>query len=95
LDALPDENNPDPSDLLADDDVHDNLDFWLDQLNPKQRDVVERRFGLRGHKTCTLEEVGREIGVTRERVRQIQMDALRRLREILESEGFSHDALLR
>ncbi|HSH29811.1 MAG TPA: RNA polymerase sigma factor RpoS, partial [Thiohalobacter sp.] len=46
LDALPDENNPDPSDLLADDDVHDNLDFWLDQLNPKQRDVVERRFGL-------------------------------------------------
>ena len=95
LDALPDENNPDPSDLLADDDVHDNLDFWLEQLNPKQRDVVERRFGLHGHKTCTLEEVGREIGVTRERVRQIQMDALRRLREILESEGFSHDALLR
>ena len=95
LDALPDENNPDPSDLLADDDVHDNLDFWLDQLNAKQRGVVERRFGLHGHKSCTLEEVGREIGVTRERVRQIQMDALKRLREILESEGFSHDALLR
>lgn len=95
LDAIPDENNPDPSDLLAEDDVQSNLDDWLDQLNDKQRDVVERRFGLHGKKTCTLEEVGQEIGVTRERVRQIQMDALKRLREILEREGYSEEALLR
>ncbi|MFN2309793.1 MAG: RNA polymerase sigma factor RpoS [Gammaproteobacteria bacterium] len=93
LDSIPDENNPDPSDLLADDDVYANLELWLAQLNAKQRDVVERRFGLHGHKVSTLEEVGNEIGVTRERVRQIQMDALRRLREILESEGFSSDTL--
>ncbi|MFA7388538.1 MAG: RNA polymerase sigma factor RpoS [Thiohalobacteraceae bacterium] len=95
LDAIPDENNPDPSELLADDDVYSNLEFWLSQLNEKQRDVVERRFGLHGHKISTLEEVGNEIGVTRERVRQIQMDALKRLREILEGEGFSSDALFR
>ena len=95
LDAIPDENNPDPSELLADDDVYSNLEFWLSQLNDKQRDVVERRFGLHGHKISTLEEVGNEIGVTRERVRQIQMDALKRLREILEGEGFSSDALFR
>ena len=95
LDAIPDENNPDPSDILADDDVYANLELWLDQLNAKQRDVVERRFGLHGHKICTLEEVGNEIGVTRERVRQIQMDALKRLREILEAEGFSPEALFR
>jgi len=95
LDAIPDENNPDPSELLADDDVYANLELWLDQLNAKQRDVVERRFGLHGHKICTLEEVGNEIGVTRERVRQIQMDALKRLREILEAEGFSPEALFR
>ena len=95
LDAIPDENNPDPSELLADDDVYSNLELWLTQLNDKQRDVVERRFGLHGHKISTLEEVGNEIGVTRERVRQIQMDALKRLREILESEGFSSDALFR
>ena len=95
LDAIPDENNPDPSELLADDDVYANLELWLTQLNDKQRDVVERRFGLHGHKISTLEEVGNEIGVTRERVRQIQMDALKRLREILENEGFSSDALFR
>lgn len=95
LDAIPDENNPDPSELLADDDVYANLELWLEQLNEKQRDVVERRFGLHGHKISTLEEVGNEIGVTRERVRQIQMDALKRLREILEHEGFSSDALFR
>jgi RNA polymerase nonessential primary-like sigma factor len=93
LDAIPDESNPDPSDLLQDEDVLANLETWIAQLSDKQREVVERRFGLHGYKISTLEEVGNEIGVTRERVRQIQMDALKRLREILESEGFSSDAL--
>ena len=93
IDAIPDENNPDPSDLLQDADVLTNLEIWITQLSEKQREVVERRFGLHGYKISTLEEVGKEIGVTRERVRQIQMDALKRLREILESEGFSSDAL--
>ncbi|HEY3488170.1 MAG TPA: sigma factor-like helix-turn-helix DNA-binding protein, partial [Gammaproteobacteria bacterium] len=51
------------------------------------------RFGLHGHERCTLEEVGNELGVTRERARQIQMEALRRLRRILESKGFSPDLL--
>ena len=93
LDAIPDESNPDPSDVLQDEDVLANLEAWIAQLSDKQREVVERRFGLHGYKISTLEEVGNEIGVTRERVRQIQMDALKRLREILESEGFSSDAL--
>ncbi len=95
LDAIPDENNPDPSLLLQDENVHRNLEAWLAKLNDKQREVVERRFGLHGYERSTLEEVGHEIGVTRERVRQIQMDALRRLREILEAEGFSEDTLLK
>jgi RNA polymerase nonessential primary-like sigma factor len=93
IDAIPDESNPDPSDLLQDEDVLANLEDWIAQLSDKQREVVERRFGLHGYKISTLEEVGNEIGVTRERVRQIQMDALKRLREILESEGFSSDTL--
>ncbi|HRC73431.1 MAG TPA: RNA polymerase sigma factor RpoS [Candidatus Competibacter sp.] len=93
LDAIPDDNNPDPSQLLQDSDLNEKLDLWLDQLNDKQRIVVKRRFGLGGQEKATLEQVGNEIGVTRERVRQIQIDALRRLRKILETEGFSQDFL--
>ena len=93
LDAIPDDNNPDPSQLLQDTDLNEKLELWLDQLNDKQRIVVKRRFGLGGQEKATLEQVGNEIGVTRERVRQIQIDALRRLRKILETEGFSQDFL--
>jgi RNA polymerase nonessential primary-like sigma factor len=93
LDAIPDENNVDPSDLLQDDDMRGNIESWLGQLTDKQREVVERRFGLHGHDVSTLEEVGNQIGVTRERVRQIQIEALKRLREIMESQGFTQDAL--
>ncbi|MBD3669264.1 MAG: RNA polymerase sigma factor RpoS [Gammaproteobacteria bacterium] len=94
LDSIPDENIIDPAQMLQDDDVKHHIEDWLNQLNEKQREVVERRFGLNGYDIATLEEVGNEIGVTRERVRQIQIEALRRLREILESEGYSEDALL-
>jgi len=89
LDSIPDEHNTDPSVLLQDNDVQEHIDLWLSKLNEKQRAVVERRFGLHGREIATLEEVGNELGVTRERVRQIQIEALRRLREILEREGFS------
>jgi len=95
LDAIPDESILDPTTLLADEDVQSHIGDWLDQLTDKQREVVERRFGLRGYDSATLEEVGNEIGVTRERVRQIQMDALRRLREILERQGYSVDTLFK
>ncbi len=91
LDIIPDDNNPDPSSILQDESVIEHLDEWLDQLEVKQRDVVVRRFGLRNHPRGTLEEVGLELGVTRERVRQIQMDALRKLRRILEHSGYSRD----
>ena len=93
LDTIPDEHNPDPATLLQDNDMQRHIDTWLAQLNEKQRAVVEQRFGLHGKEIATLEEVGNEIGVTRERVRQIQIEALRRLRYILEREGFSVDSL--
>lgn len=95
LDAIPDESNIDPVALLQDDDVKENIENWLSQLTEKQREVVTRRFGLHGYDVSTLEEVGSSIGVTRERVRQIQIEALRKLREILEKEGFSVDALIK
>ncbi|HEX2666843.1 MAG TPA: RNA polymerase sigma factor RpoS, partial [Gammaproteobacteria bacterium] len=87
LDAIPDENNTDPSRLLQDADMQTIIEKWLSRLNDKQRQVVEQRFGLNGQEKGTLEDVGNTIGVTRERVRQIQMDALKRLRQILEAEG--------
>ena len=95
LDTLPDHSARDPTEALQEEDVHSNLEDSLSQLSDKQRAVVERRFGLHGHQVSTLEEVGKEIGVTRERVRQIQMDALKKLKRILEQEGFSVDALLK
>ena len=94
LDVIPDENNTDPSSILQDESVMEHLDEWLDELDEKQRDVVVRRFGLRNYPRGTLEEVGSELGVTRERVRQIQMDALRKLRRILEQSGYSRDNII-
>ncbi len=95
LDLLPDESSLEPATMLQIEGVHAHIEAWLEELDGKQRAVVIRRFGLCGHDRATLEEVGAELGVTRERVRQIQMDALRRLRRILESRGFSEDCLLK
>jgi RNA polymerase nonessential primary-like sigma factor len=93
VDTIADTVASDPSELLQDRDMNDTVALWLDQLNEKQREVVARRFGLRGYESSTLEEVGQEIGLTRERVRQIQVEALKRLRRIMESHGFSADSL--
>ena len=95
LDTIPDVQSEDPTETLQSEGLTANLDEWLDKLNDKQREVVERRFGLHGYENATLEQVANELGVTRERVRQIQMDALKRLRGILEKDGFSVDALFK
>ena len=93
LDTISDDKESDPAELLQDLDLNDSLDRWLGELSEKQREVVARRFGLRGYETSTLEEVGKEIGLTRERVRQIQVEALKRLRSILEKQGLSGESL--
>ena len=93
LDTIADHNALNPSQILQNDDLSDSIDHWLDELSDKQREVVVRRFGLRGHEAATLEEVGREIGLTRERVRQIQVEALKSLRGMFESNGLSASAL--
>ncbi len=95
VDMLQDEAADDPAERIQDEDIQSNLEHWLGKLNGKQREVVERRFGLHGYEHSTLERVAQELGVTRERVRQIQMDALRRLRDILEKEGFSVDSFFK
>jgi len=74
--------------------VNKIVDHWVCELNEKQRAVVERRFGLHGFRRATLEQIGDEIGVTRERVRQIQLDALKNLRTMMENNGISGDMIL-
>jgi len=74
--------------------VNQIVDRWVCALNTKQRTVVERRFGLHGYRRETLEHIGEEIGVTRERVRQIQLDALKNLRTMMEDHGISGDVIL-
>jgi RNA polymerase nonessential primary-like sigma factor len=95
LDTIADEQAMDPAIDIQNAGLNANIDVWLEKLNDKQKEVVERRFGLHGYENSTLEQVANELGVTRERVRQIQMDALRRLREILERDGFSVDAIFK
>jgi RNA polymerase nonessential primary-like sigma factor len=94
LDSLPARREAEPSQCAQREGVHAIIDRWVFKLNDKQRAVVERRFGLHGYRRLTLEEIGREIGVTRERVRQIQLDALKNLRNMMESHGVNSDSLL-
>jgi RNA polymerase nonessential primary-like sigma factor len=91
LEMIPDENSPDPAMQVQRQDLMVKLEALLTDLSDKHQEVLARRFGLRGHKTSTLEEVGTDIGLTRERVRQIQMEALGRLRRSMESHGLSVD----
>lgn len=93
LDILADEKEYGPEDNLQDSDIKTNIVKWLEDLNPKQREVLARRFGLMGYEPSTLEDVGAEIGLTRERVRQIQVEALRRLRDILGHQGLTLENL--
>jgi RNA polymerase nonessential primary-like sigma factor len=95
VDILPDEHSRESTETILDETIHKSVDHWLAQLDDRQYRVIERRFGLHGHRKSTLDEVAGEFKVTRERIRQIQLKALKRLRQILEEEGFSIDALLR
>ncbi len=93
LEMVADENSPDPAAQVQRSDLFDKLDMLLSNLSEKHQEVISRRFGLRGHTRATLEEVGSEIGLTRERVRQIQVEGLSRLRRSLEEHGLSSDQL--
>ncbi|ACQ94327.1 RNA polymerase, sigma 70 subunit, RpoD subfamily [Tolumonas auensis DSM 9187] len=93
IDILTDDRINCPEDQTQDDDMQHSIVIWLEQLNPKQREVLARRFGLLGYEPATLEEVGEEIGLTRERVRQIQVEGLRRMKEMLTQQGLSVETL--
>ena len=94
LEAIPAATAEEPAECAQNEGVCKMLDHWVWKLGEKQREVIERRFGLHGYRRLTLEEIGLEIGVTRERVRQIQIEALNKLKEMLESHGIDSRSVL-
>jgi RNA polymerase nonessential primary-like sigma factor len=93
LDTIADENSANPAELLTDEDLRFHLEAQLGELSDIQQEVIARRFGLRGFEKATLEDVGIEINLTRERVRQIQVEALKILRKHLEAVGLTQEDL--
>jgi RNA polymerase nonessential primary-like sigma factor len=91
--AIADEHSERPEDMLQHAEVEKHVHEWLQLLNDKQRWVIERRFGLNNNDIATLEDLAIDLKVTRERVRQIQMEALRVLRQMLRRKGVSKDEL--
>lgn len=94
LDTLSEAETQAPEQILQDNFIQKHLSYWVYQLGEKQRDVICRRYGLCGYEAETLEEVANQIGVTRERVRQIQLDGLKKLKQILEAQGYGIEAVL-
>ena len=93
VETLVDENGVDPTAILEDEELREHFDHWLVELTDKQSEVIERRFGLHGYDPQTLEQVGNSLGLTRERIRQIQNDALKKLRQKIAQEGLTQDLL--
>ncbi|MBE9609675.1 RNA polymerase sigma factor RpoS [Chitinilyticum piscinae] len=92
--SIPDEQSEGPEETLQNSEVERYVREWLKQLNDKQRMVIERRYGLNGYEICTLEDLAAHLNLTRERVRQIQIEALEQLRRILRRYGVSRDVVL-
>ncbi|MDP3875629.1 MAG: RNA polymerase sigma factor RpoS [Methylobacter sp.] len=93
IESVSDSESLSPAEKIHRDSINTQITEWLFELPEKQREVICRRYGLCGYEGSTLEQVAKELGVTRERVRQIQMDGLKRMKEILEDSGYSVDVI--
>lgn len=92
VELVADEATQGPEDDLMENDLLSHLSEWMDELDEKHRTVLEQRFGLGKYdEKATFEQVGETIGLSRERVRQLQMEALRELRNIMEKHGVTGD----
>jgi RNA polymerase nonessential primary-like sigma factor len=92
--AIADEHSERPEDMLQTAELEQHVQVWLAELSDKHRWVIERRFGFNDEEVATLEELATHLGVTRERVRQIQLEALQTLRRILRRSGMSKEGLI-
>ncbi len=94
IDVVVDENSANPETQTQETELTALLYGWLEQLPEKQRQVIERRYGLNEADISTLEAIAADLGLTRERVRQIQIEALQSLRSIIRRQGATRDAFL-
>ena len=72
----------------------DTILRWLDELRPKERLVITKRFGLSDEEGLTLEEIGGQLNLTRERIRQLEKSALHRLKKIVDNYDYTLEDLL-
>ncbi|MCC5885379.1 MAG: sigma-70 family RNA polymerase sigma factor [Gammaproteobacteria bacterium] len=93
VENVADPEDPDPATAVMRDEFAGQLEGWLDALAPRPREILCRRFGLRGYEPQTLEEVGREISLARERVRQIQIQAMAEMRKLIAGAGLERHEL--
>lgn len=93
VDMLCSKSKQNPRDTIQRSQTQARIESWLQQLSEKQQEIICRRFGLRGFDTDTLENVGIEVGLTRERVRQIQIEALQTLKVLIRTEGLNLELL--
>lgn len=92
--SLADDDQEGPDVQIQNAEIGSLVQTWIGQLGEKQRTVIEYRYGINGSEISTLEELAERLGLTRERVRQIQLEALAQLRKILRRAGVSRDVLL-
>jgi len=90
-DIIPDERTVGPDELVRDQEILRHMMALIDKLDEREKKILKLRFGLNGERPRTLEEVSQRIGRTRERVRQIQNQALEKLRMMIEEEYREED----
>lgn len=93
VELVADESSTTPEEQIYDAELEALVQRWLDALPSKHRFVIIHRYGLRGILPCTLEELADQMGLTRERVRQIQIESLRRLRRMARESGLDGQTL--
>jgi len=93
IESVPDADHLAQEEQIQQDCMKKSITRCVFELQEKQREVICRRYGICGYEEATLEQVAQELDITRERVRQIQMEALKKLKDILYSNGFSFESI--
>ncbi|NNM83131.1 MAG: RNA polymerase sigma factor RpoS, partial [Burkholderiales bacterium] len=92
--SIQDDQNPPPDILLEEYQMQKIVVEWVEELADRQKSVIEKRFGFNGHEPMTLEELAKTMSLTRERIRQIQIEALQLLKRRFVSRGIRKEMIL-